>query len=316
MFEESKKSLDDIIKNNVDESQKLMNMPELYADVKEDDVNSAGMYFSEIKRVPLLTYEQEVELAKLIENRENDEEAANLAKKKLIESNLRLVVSIAKKYLGRGMLMQDLIQEGNLGLFRAVEKFDYKRGYKFSTYATWWIRQAIEQAISDQVRTIRLSTRTWEIIGKLFKTQRKLYQALGRDPTPKEIAKDMDLSVESVLDFLKIAQEPLSLEMPINDEEDAYLGDFIEDKESPATIDTAIYFVLRDKINEIMETLTERERQIVMLRFGLADGNIHTLEEVGKNFKLTRERIRQIETKALNKLRYQSRLKNLKDFLY
>lgn len=316
MFEESQKPLDDVIENNVDEHQKSMNLPELYAAIKDEDTNSTGVYFNEIRRIPLLTIEQEVELAKLIENSANNPEAAHLAKNKLIESNLRLVVSIAKKYIGRGMHMQDLIQEGNLGLIRAVEKFDYKRGYKFSTYATWWIRQSIEQAISDQVRTIRLSARTWEIVGKLFKTQRKLYQTLGRDPTPKEIAQEMDMPEESILDFQKIAQEPLSLEMPINEDEDTSLGDFIEDRDSPATIDTAIYFVLRDEINELLETLTEREKQVVTLRFGLADGSIHTLDEIGKNFKLTRERIRQIETKALKKLRSQSHLQKLKDFLY
>jgi len=316
MIEESQTPIDDDILDDIDDSQQLVNLSEIYVSgIEDEESNSTGRYFNEIKQFPLLTIEQEVELAKLIENGENDPQAALWARNKLIESNLRLVVSIAKKYIGRGLLIQDLIQEGNIGLIRAIKKFDYKRGFKFSTYATWWIRQAMEQAISEQVRTIRLSARTWEIIGKIFKTQRKLFQKFGRDPTAKEIAKEIELPVESVLDFLKIAQEPVSLETPVNDEEDSYLGDFVEDIDSPTTVDAAIYFILRDKIDEILGTLTEREKQIVSLRFGLADGSIHTLDEIGKTFKLTRERIRQIESAALRKLRYQSRLRNLKDFL-
>lgn len=316
MLKESQTPVDDDILDNIDDPQQLMNLPEIYLDdIAEEDNNSAGMYFREIKRFPLLTMEQEVELAKLIENGENDPEAALWARNKLIESNLRLVVSIAKKFMGRGMLIQDLIQEGNIGLIRAIKKFDYKRGFKFSTYATWWIRQAMEQALSEQVRTIRLSARTWEIVGKLFTTQRKLFQKFGRDATPKEIAAEMGMSVESVLDFLKIAQEPVSLEMPINDEEDSYLGDLIEDKNSLTPMDATIEIILREKIYEILDNLTEREKQIVIRRFGLADGSTHTLDEIGKTFKLTRERIRQIESAALRKLRYQSRLRNLRDFL-
>lgn len=316
MFKESQTPIDDDILDDIDDSQQLVNLSEIYVSgIEDEESNSTGRYFNEIKQFPLLTIEQEVELAKLIENGENDPQAALWARNKLIESNLRLVVSIAKKYIGRGLLIQDLIQEGNIGLIRAIKKFDYKRGFKFSTYATWWIRQAMEQAISEQVRTIRLSARTWEIIGKIFKTQGKLFQKFGRDPTAKEIAKEIELPVASVLDFLKIAQEPVSLETPVNDEEDSYLGDFVEDIDSPTTVDAAIYFILRDKIDEILGTLTEREKQIVSLRFGLEDGTTHTLDEIGKTFKLTRERIRQIESAALRKLRYQSRLRNLRDFL-
>ena len=316
MIEESQTPIDDDILDDIDDSQQLVNLSEIYVSgIEDEESNSTGRYFNEIKQFPLLTIEQEVELAKLIENGENDPQAALWARNKLIESNLRLVVSIAKKYIGRGLLIQDLIQEGNIGLIRAIKKFDYKRGFKFSTYATWWIRQAMEQAISEQVRTIRLSARTWEIIGKIFKTQRKLFQKFGRDPTAKEIAKEIELPVASVLDFLKIAQEPVSLETPVNDEEDSYLGDFVEDIDSPTTVDAAIYFILRDEIDEILGTLTEREKQIVSLRFGLEDGSTHTLDEIGKTFKLTRERIRQIESAALRKLRYQSRIRNLRDFL-
>lgn len=316
MIEESQIPIDDDILDDIDDSQQLVNLSEIYVSgIEDEESNSTGRYFNEIKQFPLLTIEQEVELAKLIENGENDPQAALWARNKLIESNLRLVVSIAKKYVGRGLLIQDLIQEGNIGLIRAIKKFDYKRGFKFSTYATWWIRQAMEQAISEQVRTIRLSARTWEIIGKIFNTQGKLFQKFGRDPTAKEIAKEIELPVASVLDFLKIAQEPVSLETPVNDEEDSYLGDFVEDIDSPTTVDAAIYFILRDEIDEILGTLTEREKQIVSLRFGLEDGTTHTLDEIGKTFKLTRERIRQIESAALRKLRYQSRLRNLRDFL-
>jgi len=273
------------------------------------------MYLKEIGRVPLLTAQQEVELAKLMENRDKDIESAQRAQKDLAEANLRLVVSIAKRYIGRGMLFLDLIQEGNLGLIKAVEKFDYKKGYKFSTYATWWIRQAITRAIADQARTIRIPVHMVETINKLIRVQRKLLQDNGREPTPEEVAKEMDISVERVLEIMKIAQEPVSLETPIGEEEDSHLGDFIEDREAQAPADAAADVLLREQLNEVLETLTEREKQVLMLRFGLEDGKARTLEEVGKNFKVTRERIRQIEAKALRKLRHPSRSKKLKDFL-
>ncbi len=273
------------------------------------------MYLKEIGRVPLLTGEQEVRLAKIMENRANDEESALQAQKDLAEANLRLVVSIAKRYIGRGMLFLDLIQEGNLGLIKAVEKFDYKKGYKFSTYATWWIRQAITRAIADQARTIRIPVHMVETINKLIRVQRQLLQKLGRDPTPEEIAKEMDVSVDKVLEIMKIAQEPVSLETPIGEEEDSHLGDFIEDRDAQAPADAAADVLLREQLTEVLGTLTDREKQVLMLRFGLKDGKARTLEEVGKNFKVTRERIRQIEAKALRKLRHPSRSKKLKDFL-
>lgn len=273
------------------------------------------MYLKEIGRVPLLTGDQEVRLAKIMENRANDEESALQAQKDLAEANLRLVVSIAKRYIGRGMLFLDLIQEGNLGLIKAVEKFDYKKGYKFSTYATWWIRQAITRAIADQARTIRIPVHMVETINKLIRVQRQLLQKFGRDPTPEEIAKEMDVSVDKVLEIMKIAQEPVSLETPIGEEEDSHLGDFIEDRDAQAPADAAADVLLREQLTEVLGTLTDREKQVLMLRFGLQDGKARTLEEVGKNFKVTRERIRQIEAKALRKLRHPSRSKKLKDFL-
>jgi len=273
------------------------------------------MYLKEIGRVPLLTAQQEVELAKLMENRDKDIESAQRAQKDLAEANLRLVVSIAKRYIGRGMLFLDLIQEGNLGLIKAVEKFDYKKGYKFSTYATWWIRQAITRAIADQARTIRIPVHMVETINKLIRVQRKLLQDHGREPTPEEVAQEMGLGVERVLEIMKIAQEPVSLETPIGEEEDSHLGDFIEDHEAQAPADAAADVLLREQLAEVLGTLTDREKQVLMLRFGLQDGKARTLEEVGKNFKVTRERIRQIEAKALRKLRHPSRSKKLKDFL-
>ena len=273
------------------------------------------MYLKEIGRVPLLTAQQEVELAKLMENRDKDIESAQRAQKDLAEANLRLVVSIAKRYIGRGMLFLDLIQEGNLGLIKAVEKFDYKKGYKFSTYATWWIRQAITRAIADQARTIRIPVHMVETINKLIRVQRKLLQDHGRDPTPEEVAEEMGIGVERVLEIMKIAQEPVSLETPIGEEEDSHLGDFIEDRDAQAPADAAADVLLREQLTEVLGTLTDREKQVLMLRFGLQDGKARTLEEVGKNFKVTRERIRQIEAKALRKLRHPSRSKKLKDFL-
>lgn len=273
------------------------------------------MYLKEIGRVPLLTGDQEVRLAKIMENRANDEESALQAQKDLAEANLRLVVSIAKRYIGRGMLFLDLIQEGNLGLIKAVEKFDYKKGYKFSTYATWWIRQAITRAIADQARTIRIPVHMVETINKLIRVQRQLLQKFGRDPTPEEIAKEMEVEVSKVLEIMKIAQEPVSLETPIGEEEDSHLGDFIEDRDAQAPADAAADVLLREQLTEVLGTLTDREKQVLMLRFGLQDGKARTLEEVGKNFKVTRERIRQIEAKALRKLRHPSRSKKLKDFL-
>lgn len=267
------------------------------------------MYLKEIGRVPLLTAEEEVELAKRIE--QGDE----AAKRRLAEANLRLVVSIAKRYVGRGMLFLDLIQEGNLGLIKAVEKFDYRKGFKFSTYATWWIRQAITRAIADQARTIRIPVHMVETINKLIRVSRQLLQELGREPTPEEIAQEMDLSVERVREIMKIAQEPVSLETPIGEEEDSHLGDFIEDQEALAPAEAASFTMLKEQLEEVLDTLTSREEQVLRLRFGLDDGKPRTLEEVGQVFGVTRERIRQIEAKALRKLRHPSRSKKLKDFL-
>jgi len=267
------------------------------------------MYLKEIGRVPLLTADEEVALAKRMEA--GDEEA----QKRLAEANLRLVVSIAKRYVGRGMLFLDLIQEGNLGLIKAVEKFDYNKGYKFSTYATWWIRQAITRAIADQARTIRIPVHMVETINKLIRVSRQLLQQLGREPTPEEIAKEMDINVERVREIMKIAQEPVSLETPIGEEEDSHLGDFIEDQDAPAPADAASFMLLKEQLEEVLDTLTEREERVLRLRFGLDDGRARTLEEVGQNFGVTRERIRQIEAKALRKLRHPSRSRKLKDFL-
>ena len=267
------------------------------------------MYLREIGKIPLLSYEKELELAKRILN--NDEEA----KQELAEANLRLVVSIAKKYVGRGMLFLDLIQEGNMGLIKAVEKFDYTKGFKFSTYATWWIRQAITRAIADQARTIRIPVHMVETINRLIRTSRHLLQQLGREPTPEEIAKEMDMSVEKVMEIQKIAQDPVSLETPIGEEDDSHLGDFIQDEDSPAPHDAASYTLLREQLEEVMNTLTPREAKVLKLRFGLEDGKARTLEEVGKEFDVTRERIRQIEAKALRKLRHPSRSKKLRDYM-
>lgn len=267
------------------------------------------MYLKEIGKVPLLTAEEEIELAKRME--QGDEEA----KRKLIEANLRLVVSIAKKYVGRGMLFLDLIQEGNMGLIKAVEKFDYTKGYKFSTYATWWIRQAITRSIADQARTIRIPVHMVETINKMIRVSRQLLQELGREPTPEEIGEEMDMSADKVREIMKIAQEPVSLETPIGEEEDSHLGDFIEDEDAPAPASAASFILLKEQLDDVLHTLTDREKRVLELRFGIEDGRPRTLEEVGKEFGVTRERIRQIEAKALRKLRHPSRSKKLKDYL-
>ena len=267
------------------------------------------MYLKEIGKVPLLSAEEEIELAKRMENGDQ------AAKKRLAEANLRLVVSIAKRYVGRGMLFLDLIQEGNLGLIKAVEKFDYTKGYKFSTYATWWIRQAITRAIADQARTIRIPVHMVETINKLIRVSRQLLQELGREPTPEEIAEEMNMPVERVREILKISQEPVSLETPIGEEEDSHLGDFIQDDNVPVPADAAAFTLLKEQLIEVLGTLTEREQKVLRLRFGLDDGRARTLEEVGKEFNVTRERIRQIEAKALRKLRHPSRSRKLKDYL-
>ena len=267
------------------------------------------MYLKEIGKVSLLTADEEIELAKRMEQGDED------AKKRLAEANLRLVVSIAKRYVGRGMLFLDLIQEGNLGLIKAVEKFDYRKGYKFSTYATWWIRQAITRAIADQARTIRIPVHMVETINKLIRVSRQLLQELGREPTPEEIAEEMDMNVDRVREILKISQEPVSLETPIGEEEDSHLGDFIQDDNVPVPADAAAVTLLKEQLIEVLGTLTEREQKVLRLRFGLDDGRARTLEEVGKEFNVTRERIRQIEAKALRKLRHPSRSRKLKDYL-
>lgn len=267
------------------------------------------MYLKEIGKVPLLSAEEEIELAKRMELGDVE------AKKRLAEANLRLVVSIAKRYVGRGMLFLDLIQEGNLGLIKAVEKFDYRKGYKFSTYATWWIRQAITRAIADQARTIRIPVHMVETINKLIRVSRQLLQELGREPTPEEIAAEMNMPVERVREILKISQEPVSLETPIGEEEDSHLGDFIQDDNVPVPADAAAFTLLKEQLEEVLGTLTEREQKVLTLRFGLEDGRARTLEEVGKEFNVTRERIRQIEAKALRKLRHPSRSRKLKDYL-
>ena len=267
------------------------------------------MYLKEIGKVPLLSADEEIELAKRMS--EGDEDA----KKRLAEANLRLVVSIAKRYVGRGMLFLDLIQEGNLGLIKAVEKFDYQKGFKFSTYATWWIRQAITRAIADQARTIRIPVHMVETINKLIRVSRQLLQELGREPMPEEIAKEMDMPVERVREILKISQEPVSLETPIGEEEDSHLGDFIQDDNVPVPAEAAAQTLLKEQLNEVLDTLTEREQKVLRLRFGMNDGRARTLEEVGKEFDVTRERIRQIEAKALRKLRHPSRSRKLRDYL-
>ncbi|HVE99482.1 MAG TPA: RNA polymerase sigma factor, partial [Mycobacteriales bacterium] len=294
------------------------------------------LYLKEIGKVPLLTAEEEVDLAKRIEaglvaseklattrkvgektrrDLEAIERDGQLAKKKLVEANLRLVVSIAKRYVGRGMLFLDLIQEGNLGLIRAVEKFDYTKGYKFSTYATWWIRQAITRAIADQARTIRIPVHMVETINKLIRIQRQLLQDLGREPSPEEIAKEMDLTPEKVREILKVSQEPVSLETPIGEEEDSHLGDFIEDSDAVVPVDAASFILLQEQLDSVLHTLSDREKKVIQLRFGLTDGHPRTLEEVGREFGVTRERIRQIESKTLSKLRHPSRSQKLRDYL-
>ena len=309
----------DVLKDDTDDEPDIDDLEEV-EEIKLDDMNTTSleginvddpvrMYLREIGRIPLLTFDEELDLAKRI--LEDDEEA----KQKLAESNLRLVVSIAKKYVGRGMLFLDLIQEGNMGLIKAVEKFDYTKGFKFSTYATWWIRQAITRAIADQARTIRIPVHMVETINKLIRTSRHLLQQLGREPTPEEIAAEMEIPVEKVMEIQKIAQDPVSLETPIGEEDDSHLGDFIPDDESPAPQDSAAYTLLKEQLEEVMETLTPREAQVLKLRFGLEDGKARTLEEVGREFKVTRERIRQIEAKALRKLRHPSRSKRLKDYM-
>lgn len=299
--------------DNDTSSEETENVPKEEVDLSVPDGvaidDPVRMYLKEIGKVPLLTAEEEVELAKRIENGEKD------AKRSLAEANLRLVVSIAKKYVGRGMLFLDLIQEGNLGLMKAVEKFDYRKGYKFSTYATWWIRQAITRAIADQARTIRIPVHMVETINKLIRISRQLLQELGREPLPEEIAEEMEMPVDKVRDIMKIAQEPVSLETPIGEEEDSHLGDFIPDDDAQAPADAAAYLLLKEQLEDVLETLTPREEKVLRLRFGLDDGRPRTLEEVGQVFGVTRERIRQIEAKALRKLRHPSRSKKLKDFL-
>ena len=295
---------EDLEEEEIDVDHLELSMPE---GVNIED--PVRMYLKEIGKVPLLSAEEEIELAKRMEN--GDE----AAKKRLAEANLRLVVSIAKRYVGRGMLFLDLIQEGNLGLIKAVEKFDYRKGYKFSTYATWWIRQAITRAIADQARTIRIPVHMVETINKLIRVSRQLLQELGREPTPEEIAAEMDMSVERVREILKISQEPVSLETPIGEEEDSHLGDFIQDDNVPVPADAAAFTLLKEQLVEVLSTLTDREQKVLRLRFGLDDGRARTLEEVGKEFNVTRERIRQIEAKALRKLRHPSRSRKLKDYL-
>ena len=305
----------------VDDSQDNSNDDDMDLDKSDEDVeidlsvpegvsidDPVRMYLKEIGRVPLLTAEEEVALAKRMEA--GDEEA----QKRLAEANLRLVVSIAKRYVGRGMLFLDLIQEGNLGLIKAVEKFDYNKGYKFSTYATWWIRQAITRAIADQARTIRIPVHMVETINKLIRVSRQLLQQLGREPTPEEIAKEMEIGVDRVREIMKIAQEPVSLETPIGEEEDSHLGDFIEDQDAPAPADAASFMLLKEQLEDVLDTLTPREEKVLRLRFGLDDGRARTLEEVGQNFGVTRERIRQIEAKALRKLRHPVRSQSLRSY--
>ena len=308
----------DVLKDEIEEPD-LKDL-ESVEDVKIEDIDEMNfdginiddpvrMYLREIGKIPLLSFDQELELAKEILNGSEE------AKQKLSESNLRLVVSIAKKYVGRGMLFLDLIQEGNLGLIRAAEKFDHERGFKFSTYATWWIRQAITRAIADQARTIRIPVHMVETINKLIRTSRHLLQQLGREPTPEELAQEMVMPLDKVIESQKIAQDPVSLETPIGEEDDSHLGDFIQDEDSPAPQDSAAYTLLREQLEDVMKTLTPREAKVLKLRFGLDDGRTRTLEEVGKEFNVTRERIRQIEAKALRKLRHPSRSKKLRDYM-
>ena len=319
VFDEFEKDGIDLLPDDFEEEPDIEDLKEV-EELKLDEITDTSfegisvddpvrMYLREIGKIPLLTFDEELNLAKRI--LEGDEEA----KQKLAESNLRLVVSIAKKYVGRGMLFLDLIQEGNMGLIKAVEKFDYTKGFKFSTYATWWIRQAITRAIADQARTIRIPVHMVETINKLIRTSRNLLQQMDREPTPEEIAKEMEIPVEKVVEIQKIAQDPVSLETPIGEEEDSHLGDFIQDEDSPAPHDAASYTLLKEQLEEVMNTLTPREAKVLKLRFGLEDGKSRTLEEVGKEFNVTRERIRQIEAKALRKLRHPSRSKKLRDYM-
>ncbi len=319
VFDEFEKGGIDLLPDDFDEEPDIEDLKEV-ENLKLDEITDTSfegisvddpvrMYLREIGKIPLLTFDEELDLAQRI--LDGDEEA----KQKLAESNLRLVVSIAKKYVGRGMLFLDLIQEGNMGLIKAVEKFDYTKGFKFSTYATWWIRQAITRAIADQARTIRIPVHMVETINKLIRTSRNLLQQLGREPSPEEIAKEMEIPVEKVVEIQKIAQDPVSLETPIGEEEDSHLGDFIQDEDSPAPHDAASYTLLKEQLEEVMNTLTPREAKVLRLRFGLDDGKSRTLEEVGKEFNVTRERIRQIEAKALRKLRHPSRSKKLRDYM-
>lgn len=302
-----KGKVDSIIEEDDDEEEAVVLDLSIPKGITIDD--PVRMYLKEIGKIPLLSAEEEIDLAHRMED--GDEEA----KKKLVEANLRLVVSIAKRYVGRGMLFLDLIQEGNLGLIKAVEKFDYKKGFKFSTYATWWIRQAITRAIADQARTIRIPVHMVETINKLIRVHRQILQELGRDPKPEELAKEMDMPEEKIREIMKIAQEPVSLETPIGEEEDSHLGDFIPDDDALAPAEAAAYSLLKEQLEDVLHTLNEREQKVLKLRFGLEDGRARTLEEVGKEFDVTRERIRQIEAKALRKLRHPSRSKKLKDYL-
>ena len=307
--EEDDEILDDMILEDAEDADIDIEKIDLSVPDGVSIEDPVRMYLKEIGKVPLLTAEEEIELAKRMEA--GDEKA----KQKLAEANLRLVVSIAKRYVGRGMLFLDLIQEGNLGLIKAVEKFDYEKGYKFSTYATWWIRQAITRAIADQARTIRIPVHMVATINKLIRESRQLLQELGREPLPEEIAERMGISVERVREILKISQEPVSLETPIGEEEDSHLGDFIQDQNVPVPAEAAASNLLRDQLNEVLDTLTEREQKVLRLRFGMDDGRARTLEEVGKEFQVTRERIRQIEAKALRRLRHPSKSRKLKDYL-
>ena len=310
----------DVLKDDFDDEPNEEDLKEVenlkLDEVTQDDTfeginvdDPVRMYLREIGRIKLLTYDQELDLAKRILDGDED------AKQELAEANLRLVVSIAKKYVGRGMLFLDLIQEGNMGLIKAVEKFDYTKGFKFSTYATWWIRQAITRAIADQARTIRIPVHMVETINKLIRTSRNLLQKLGREPSPEELSKELEMPIDKVMEIQKIAQDPVSLETPIGEEDDSHLGDFIQDEDSPAPQDAAAYTLLKEQLAEVMQTLTPREAKVLRLRFGLDDGKARTLEEVGKEFDVTRERIRQIEAKALRKLRHPSRSKKLKDYM-
>jgi RNA polymerase primary sigma factor len=336
LTEEGIEILDGSAEDDAEELKRRKEEEEALA-LKTPTSDPVRMYLKEIGKVPLLTAEEEVDLAKRIEaglfaseklagtNRKIDpklrreldliERDGQIAKRKLVEANLRLVVSIAKRYVGRGMLFLDLIQEGNLGLIRAVEKFDYTKGYKFSTYATWWIRQAITRAIADQARTIRIPVHMVETINKLIRIQRQLLQDLGREPMPEEIAKEMDLTPDKVREILKVSQEPVSLETPIGEEEDSHLGDFIEDSDAVVPVDAASFILLQEQLDSVLHTLSDREKKVIQLRFGLTDGHPRTLEEVGREFGVTRERIRQIESKTLSKLRHPSRSQKLRDYL-